>query len=90
MLSKENFCIVVDAMVEDYERDCRIYEALKGFQIYVENENNPLVVMTEKLIESNFNEVQCNMIFNYTYPCLDEREYKNSAELYEAVMKVED
>ena len=30
------------------------------------------------------------MIFNYTYPCLDKREYKNSSELYEAVMKVED
>lgn len=90
MLSKENFCILIDGMAEDYDRNCSMYDALAKFDVYINTENEPLVRMTEKLIEANFNEIQCNIIFSYVYPCLEEREYKNSAELYDAIMKVED
>lgn len=85
MLDKKNFCLIVDAMKEDYDRGHQIYNDLKKYNIYIDKENQPLNVMLEKLIKMNFNEWQSNIIFDYAYP-IEERENISSADLYDELI----
>lgn len=89
MLNKENFCLIIDAMKEDYDRGNAIYNDLKKYDIYVDIEKNPLSTMLEKLINSNFNEHQAQIIFDYIYPTFD-REDISSAELYDDIIRLGD
>jgi len=85
MLDKKNFCLIVDAMKENYDRGNRIYNDLKKYNIYVDKENQPLDVMLEKLIKINFNKWQSDIILNYAYP-IEERENISSADLYDELI----
>jgi len=85
MLDKKNFCLIVDAMKKNYDRGNQIYNDLKKYNIYIDKENQPLDVMLEKLIETNFNEWQSDVILNYAYP-IKEREDISSADLYDELI----
>ena len=85
MLDKKNFCLIVDAMKENYDRWNQIYIYLKKYNIYVDKENQPLDVMLEKLIKINFNKWQSDIILNYAYP-IEERENISSADLYDELI----
>ena len=85
MLDKKNFCLIIDAMKEDYDRENKIYNDLKKYNIYIDKENQPLDVMLEKLIKINFNEWQSYIILNYAYP-IEERENISSADLYDELV----
>ncbi len=89
MLNKENFCLIIDAMKEDYDRGNAIYNDLKKYDIYVDIEKSPLTTMLDKLINANFNEHQAQIIFDYTYPIFD-REEISSAELYDDIIRLGD
>jgi len=84
MLDKNNFCLIVDGMKEDFDRSHKIYEDLKKYSIYVDREHEPLDIMLEKLIRTNFNDWQSYEILNYAYP-IKERENISSAELYDRI-----
>ncbi len=88
MLDKKNFCLIIDAMKEDYDRGNRIYNDLKKYNIYIDKENQPLDVMLEELIKMNFNEWQSAIILDYTYP-IGERENISSADLYDELVGTE-
>jgi len=89
MLDKRNFCLIVDAMKENYDKGNAIYNDLKKYDIYIDIEKNPFDTMLEKLINLNFNEHQAQIIMNYAYPVFD-REDISSAELYDDIIRLGD
>ena len=70
-------------MKENYNRNGSIYNDLSKYNIYINDENNPLVTMTEKIIEYNFNSAEADRIFSY---CYDEKEDITTEELYDEII----
>ena len=87
MMDKETFCLVVDGMIKQYDKENEIYYLLKKYDIYVDIEVQPINSMLEKLIEKNFNKIQSQIIFGYTYP-IEEREEITPEELYDEIIRI--
>ena len=87
MLDKKSFCILVKGMIKDYDYTCKLYNALKPFEVYIDLEGQPLVSTTEQLIEENFSEYEREIIFNYIYPVATEREEISVEDLYDRLIK---
>lgn len=86
-MDKETFCLIIDGMAKQYDKENEIYYSLKKYDIYVSIEVQPINSMLEKLIEKNFSETQSQIIFDYTYPVV-EREEITPEELYDEIIKI--
>ena len=85
-MNKKTFCLLINAMKQQYDRDNAIYEDLKKYGIYVEVEDNILVKLTEDLIDENFpDEWAAGEIFGYVYS--GEVEEETPEELYDRIIK---
>lgn len=87
MLNKNEFCLLIKAMKEDYNRDINIYDALSKYNIYINKEEDPLTTMVEKLIDCNFDPFEEEQIYSYCYPIGEEKENITPEELYDEIYK---
>jgi hypothetical protein len=86
MLDKKNFCILAEGMIKDYDNALKIYDVLSPFGLYINFENQPLNTMAEKLINENFSEVQSELIFDYIYPVMEDREDISVEDFYDRLI----
>ena len=89
MMDKETFCLIVDGMAKQYDKENEIYYLLKKYDIYASIEVQPINSMLEKLIKRNFNETQSQVIFDYVYPIEERDKIKiTPEELYDEIIKI--
>lgn len=74
-MNKEEWCTIANGYVNSVKRDADIYDTLKEFSIYVDDENNPLVIAVENYIYmcgvDNICQDLCDLAFD------DKVEYTN-------------
>jgi hypothetical protein len=87
MLTKENFCLLVNGMKAQYDREREVHNILKKFDIYTEEVHNPLDAAIEKMIKINFPKT-FDLIFDYAYPVF-EREDIATEDLYNEIIEIE-
>lgn len=49
-MDKREWCIIANGYVNNIKRDMVVYDALKEFSIYIDDENNPLVRAAEEYL----------------------------------------